>query len=159
MAVRRKPLVLTVLAAAVIVTAGCSPDAEPRTVPSSTATPAPAAESPVPYAVPSAGPDEIARAVFEVVDGVDTTDSVLSDALDADDSLTVEGQCEGGEWMTYALRDSRPEGDGAILTSGRFRCDSSAPQGNTYGVGLSGTVQVVLTVDSGTERAWVTVKK
>ena len=159
MAVRRKPIVLTVLAAAVIATAGCAPDAAPSEPPATAPTPTAAAPTPLSYTVPSAAPDEIARAVFEVVDGVNTTDSVLSDAFDAQDSLTVEGQCEGGERMTYALRDSRPEGDGAILTTGTFRCDSPAPQGNTYGVGLSGTVQVMLTVDAGTERAWVTVKK
>lgn len=158
MDVRRKPTALTVLTVTVIALAGCAPDAEPAP-PTPAPTPTVAVETPVPYAVPSAGPDEIARAVFEVVDGVNTTDTVLSDAFEAGDALTVEGQCEGGDRMTYALRDSTVEGDGATLTSGTFRCDSSAPQGNTYEVGLSGTVQVVLTVDSDTERAWVTVKK
>ncbi|SDO93952.1 hypothetical protein SAMN04487848_2612 [Microbacterium sp. ru370.1] len=156
---RRKPIAPTVLAAAVLATAGCAPEAAPSTPPPTAPTPPATVETSTPYAVPSAAPDEIARAVFEVVDGVNTTDTVLSDAFDAGDALTIEGQCEGGEWMTYALRDSTPDGDGAVLTSGTFRCDSSAPQGNTYGAGLSGTVQVVLTVDQETERAWVTVKK
>ncbi len=159
MAVRGTPIVLTVLALVVIGAAGCAPDAEPATEPSPAPTAAPVSQTPRPYAVPSAGPAEVARAVFEVVDGVNTTETVLSDAFDAGDALTVSGQCEGGERMTYALRDSTPDGEGAVLTSGTFRCDSSAPQGNTYGVGLSGTVQVVLTVDSDTERAWVTVTK
>ncbi|MDU0367898.1 hypothetical protein AB0O16_07375 [Microbacterium sp. NPDC089180] len=159
MAVRGTPIVLTVLALVVIGAAGCAPDAEPATEPSPAPTATPVSQTPRPYAVPSAGPAEVARAVFEVVDGVNTTDTVLSDAFDAGDALTVSGQCEGGERMTYALRDSTPDGEGAVLTSGTFRCDSSAPQGNTYGVGLSGTVQVVLTVDSDTERAWVTVTK
>lgn len=159
MAVRRKPIALTVLAVAVVAAAGCAPDAGSSTPPPSAPTSTEAAPTPVPYAVPSATPDEVGRAVFEVVDGVNTTDTVLSDAFDAGDALTIEGQCEGGDWMTYALQDSTPDGDGAVLTSGTFRCDSSAPQGNTYGAGLSGTVQVVLTVEQETERAWVTVKK
>lgn len=159
MAVRGTPIVLTVLALVVIGAAGCAPDAEPTTEPSPAPTATPVSQTPRPYAVPSAGPAEVARAVFEVVDGVNTTDTVLSDAFDAGDALTISGQCEGGERMSYALRDSTPDGDGAVLTSGTFRCDSSAPQGNTYGVGLSGTVQVVLTVDSDTRRAWVTVTK
>lgn len=156
---RRKLIALTVLAAAAIATAGCAPDAAPSTPPPTAPTPAAAASTPVPYVVPSAAPDEVGRAVFEVVDGVNTTDTVVSNAFDAGDALTIEGQCEGGEWMTYALRDSTPDAGGAVLTSGTFRCDSSAPQGNTYGAGLSGTVQVVLTVEQETERAWVTVKK
>ncbi len=163
MAVRGRTLILTVLALVAIGAAGCAPDAEPAAEPTAapSAVPTPMEDRPTPlaYAVPSTGPTEVARAVFEVVDGVNTTDTVLSDAFDAGDALTVSGQCEGGERMTYALRDSTPDGDGAVLTSGTFGCDSPVPQGNTYGVGLSGTVQVVLTVDSGTERAWVTVTK
>lgn len=159
MAVRGKTLVVTVLALVAMGAAGCTPEAEPTTQPS--AVPAPTADRPTPlaYAVPSPGPSEVARAEYDVVEGVNTTDTVLSDAFDAGDALTVEGQCEGGQAMTYALRDSTPDGEGAVLTSGTFACDSPAPQGNTYAVGLSGTVQVVLTVDSDTERAWVTVTK
>ena len=157
MALWRKPTALTVLAVALAALAGCTPTAEPVTP--SSAPPSVAEPTPIPYAVPTSAPGEIARAVFEVVDGVNTTDTVLSNAFDADDALTVSGQCEGGDWMRYVLRDSTPDGDGADLSSGTFRCDSAAPQGNTYVAGVGGTVQVMLTVAEGTERAWVTVQK
>lgn len=157
MALWRKPTALTVLAVAFAALAGCTPTAEPVTP--SSAPPSVAEPTPIPYAVPTSAPGEIARAVFEVVDGVSTTDTVLSDAFDADDALTVSGQCEGGNWMRYVLRDSTPDGDGADLASGTFRCDSAASQGNTHTAGVGGTVQVVLTVAEGTERAWVTVQK
>ncbi|MCI9858917.1 hypothetical protein [Microbacterium proteolyticum] len=161
MALWRKSIALTVAGAALVVVAGCTPTVEPAPPASASASASVSepTQPPIPYAVPTSAPGEIARAVFEVVDGVNTTDTVLSDAFDADDALTVSGQCEGGDWMRYILRDSTPDGDGADLTSGTFRCDSAATQANTYVAGAGGTVQVVLTVAEGTERAWVTVEK
>lgn len=159
MAIRRTPIALTLLASATLAIAGCTPESDPEGAASPPPPPAEETSTPIPYAVPTPGPAEVARAVYELVDGVSSTDTTLSDGFTADDRLTVRGQCDGDGWMTYALRDSRPEGDGATLTSGTLRCGSTAPQGNTMSLGLDGTVQVVLTVEPGTERAWVTVEK
>lgn len=154
----RSVLVLLGGAAALVALAACSADPAPPS-PAAPGSTSPALPSPsatrVAYAVPGAVEGEIARSVYEDVDGKSSTSSVMSDGVRAGDQVRVEGQCDGGTWLQYTLRDARVDGTGEELTSGSLRCDGEPQPSDPYTATFDGPVQLSLTVAEGTDAAWI----
>ena len=160
MASPRSFLVLVSGAAVLVALAACSadvappPSAAPDSASSASGSPAPHASA-VAYAVPDPVEGEVARSVYQDVEGKSSTSSAMSDAVRTGDQLRVEGQCDGGTWLQYTLRDARVGGTGEVLTSGSLRCDGEVQPSDPYTARFDGPVQLSLTVGEETAGAWI----
>jgi len=138
--------------------AASTPPAEPSPSPSPSPIPSSSGES-VDYAEPATVEGELARALFAIVDGVPTTTSDVRAPLEAGGVLSIDGQCTGGESVSFSLLSASVGDSGTTLLEGTIECEQARADPFTYELPAEGPVQLTLAAGEGVTEAWAVARQ